>query len=366
MDWGIFGKHPHSIHNALEPAGGLLLVTIRLPSFPRRETPCLNAWVSYRVRGQQLRLGHNHTHIECLSPTRLAMDRLPNEIWQMILDRAMIRDAPLSRQSRTRPNRVRVLTRNDPEGEEPLQANSSLAPTSTSLLHNLHKSQKPHFLDWQLINGTCQLFRKLGKRSFFANKTFAMEPAISEKLQQCKLKQLSVENQQMAVHYIRSVIFIETCLFSPRSILLLPRRVAIFPRLRWLDHLFAYAADSPSSPDEVLYSISTRKALVSPLHDLLCGIGVPTDRLELGSMRNKYVSWEELEATLRSDIYPMLRFVAEAKARQKKSGEWLRFGEEPPPSIHFNQTRRGRGFAENRTTGANHPSVCFGQLAGKD
>nr|KMM69375.1 hypothetical protein CPAG_05691 [Coccidioides posadasii RMSCC 3488] len=282
-----------------------------------------------------------------------AMDRLPNEIWQMILDRAMIRDAPLcihdflsatgvakrstdaenkrkreqrdcnhiapeARQSRTRPNRVRVLTRNDPEGEEPLQANSSLAPTSTSLLHNLHKSQKPHFLDWQLINGTCQLFRKLGKRSFFANKTFAMEPAISEKLQQCKLKQLSVENQQMAVHYIRSVIFIETCLFSPRSILLLPRRVAIFPRLRWLDHLFAYAADSPSSPDEVLYSISTRKALVSPLHDLLGGIGVPTDRLELGSMRNKYVSWEELEATLRSDIYPMLRFVAEAKARQEK------------------------------------------------
>ncbi|WEW59816.1 hypothetical protein PRK78_005296 [Emydomyces testavorans] len=185
------------------------------------------------------------------------------------------------------------------------------------LYSNLHQSQKPHLLDWQLVNATSRHFRKLGKQVFFSSKTFFMHPDFADKLQKIQAEPLSTEDQQIAVACIQSIIFIQIDLLSPRWLLALPRQISIFPCLRRLDLMFYVLPDYRSEPGKLLDYISARKHLVSPFLDLLGSIGVPTDRVELGMMVAANRPWERLEDYLKDSMYPMLKAVGEIMARMK-------------------------------------------------
>lgn len=70
----------------------------------------------------------------------------------------------------------------------------------------LDPSQKDHFLDWLLINGTCQRFSSLGKALFFSEKTFIISPALLRNLEEKKVRNLTVAATNRASSLITSVI----------------------------------------------------------------------------------------------------------------------------------------------------------------
>ena len=249
--------------------------------------------------------------------TAFAMDRLPDELLQKILNHVMMRDDPFCIQEY-------FHDRNGGADRD---------------LQRLHPSQRSHLLDWLLVVGTCERLRRLGKEAFFSQKVFVMDSQYASKLRNLEAGFLSTQDQHIAVGLIRAIVLIEGICFniedenkftefyrpsgfidgvsaSSSSFLNLSSWVLSFPRLERLDHLFGYR------PEEGVHLIvqaaqDRKPAWSNPawsaFESHLDTIGVPTWKLDMGVMICEGTTWGLLKHGLYWNIFPMLEAIAHTK-----------------------------------------------------
>lgn len=177
----------------------------------------------------------------------------------------------------------------------------------------LSTNQRPHLLDWRAVVGTCRRFRRIGKSAFFSQKVFVMGPRLASQLQNLQVTCLSVEDQQIAVKCIRSIIWIVDGTSSPSPFLTLSRHISAFPRLIRLDHLFGLHHSDPEKV--IVVAARNRRQAWSHFTDVLALTGIPVERLDLGIMRTSITEWSQHERSLKDNIYPALRTAASMKAK---------------------------------------------------
>ena len=203
------------------------------------------------------------------------MDRIPEEVLQMILNHAMTRDTPFC--AETCLSAVQFLEsqyENNPRDPAAESVRPSPRPRYELSIH-----QKPHLSDWRAAVGTCRRFRTTGKIAFFSQKDFVMGPRLAYQLRNLQLTYLSVQDQRIAVKYINSIIWIMDGASSPFSFLTLSRHISAFPRLVSLDFLYGYR---PGNPGNSLVDIAQRRTETwSHLTDSLELLGISVGRLDL-------------------------------------------------------------------------------------
>ncbi len=244
---------------------------------------------------------------------------LPDELLQKILEFAMLSESPLYLDEFLRAsqeaehNRVRDISEGKNEIANSLDRTSGKS-TSDNLYDCLDATQKIHLRDWRLINGTCKRFRQLGKEAFFSSKTFLMEPFQVEKLQSLQITRLSAEDQETALKYILSVVFLIWTVESPSPFLTLPRRVSAFRRLARLGCVFGYRKGE--SIDGITRAMLDARTAPSHFVDALASIGCPVNDIQIQLLTFPGSMWRYHEAALRSDVYPFLEVIARAKAKK--------------------------------------------------
>ena len=237
------------------------------------------------------------------------MDSIPDEVLQRILNFAMIRRAPFCAEICFRAAELlerQNKTDQHDDAEKPERQSRSLEPKMST-------NQRSHLLDWCAVVGTSRRFRRMGKFSFFSQKVFAMGPRLASKLQNLQVTCLSVEDQQLAVNYMSSIIWTENSITSPSSFLTLSRRISAFPRLKRLDHVFGYRDGDPDH--FILCAAKDRRQAWSHLIDILALIGMSVERLDVGIMSTSDTTWSYIESGLKCNIYPTLRTAASMKAK---------------------------------------------------
>ena len=222
--------------------------------------------------------------------TASVMDGIPDEVLQMILNYAMIRDEPFCAETCFR--EAEFLSSRD---------------------YELSINQRPHLLDWRAVVGTCRRFRRIGKLAFFSQKVFAMGPCLASQLRNLQVTCLSVEDQQIAVKYIRSIIWMENDTTSPSAFLTLSCHISAFPRLIRLDHLFCCARGEPEH--FIIGAAQNRRQAWSHFTDVLALIGIPVGRLDVGIMSSSDTMWSQHERALKYYVYPALIATASMKAQ---------------------------------------------------
>ena len=254
--------------------------------------------------------------------TAFAMDRLPDEILQKILNYVMMRDDPFCIQEY-------FHDRNGGADRD---------------LQRLHHSQRSHLLDWLLVVGTSQRLRRLGKEAFFSQKVFVMDSQYASKLRNLEAEFLTTQDQHIAVGLIRAIVLIKgiflnsqdekkftafyrtsgfsnSVIASPSSFLNLSSWVLSFPRLERLDHLFGYRPEEgvrlivPAAQDR---KPAWSSSAWSYFKRHLDTIGVPTSKLDMGVMICEGTTWYLLERGLYWNIIPMLQAIAHTRAIRRE------------------------------------------------
>ncbi|KAK2803510.1 hypothetical protein FQN50_006945 [Emmonsiellopsis sp. PD_5] len=219
------------------------------------------------------------------------MLRFPNEILELIIDYVMLSDEPmfmdwflpdnpytfggvpqknrLVRGIKTRLTRWR--------GNHPL-FRLKYIPWPPKLSAHLNEAQRAHLWDWCFVNGTCRLFREIGKPAFFARKIFVMGPHLLNEFIGGRVKGLTAETQQMAMSHCSAIIIHTVGFYFRDDILLLPRYIQSFPRLRRLDHMMRWEM----MPKYDVYCIRNRRNAPAIYTRALSILGVDTDKLDLG------------------------------------------------------------------------------------
>ena len=237
------------------------------------------------------------------------MDGIPDEILQSILNYAMITDAPFCAETRFRMAELLDIENKMAQDDDPRRPEA----LALSLGYQLSIDQRPHLLDWRAVVGTCRRFRRVGKSAFFSQKVFVMGPRLASRLQNLQVGCLSVEDQQMAVKSIRSIIWIVDSTSSPSEFLTLSRHMSAFPRLIRLDFLFDYWYGD--SEKVIVKAAQDRRQAWSHFTDGLALAGVSVERLDVGVMKNSVTTWSSHEIGLKYNIYPALRTAASMKAK---------------------------------------------------
>jgi hypothetical protein len=216
------------------------------------------------------------------------LDRLSDDILRLILDLAMARDSP--------------FYIDDPR----LGLDRITYQNGRPHLHD-RTLQPVHRMDWIAINSTNRRIRALGKVSFFSMKTFAIHKDLPARLQRNDhnaIKGMMLDDQALALPYIRDIIIVDSTQTSPSPFLALPQTLAAFPCLRRCTLLFRF--------NEPFGELITNAFLLGrpvdfELQEHMVAIGMPRHfRLEetLGSGSN----WEDHRKLMEKHIYPMLRF----------------------------------------------------------
>ncbi len=241
---------------------------------------------------------------------------LPDELLQKILKFAMLSESPFYLDEFLRASQEAEHNRVNGKNETANRGLSRTSGKSTSdnLYDCLDATQQIHLLDWRLINGTCKRFRQLGKEAFFSSKTFLMDPFQAEKLQNLQITRLSAEDQEAALKYILSVVFLVWINESPSSFLRLPRRVSAFRRLAYLGHCFGYRKGE--SIDRITEAMLNARTAPSHFVDALASIGCPVDDIQIQVLTYPGSAWTYHEAALRSRVYPVFEVIARAKAKR--------------------------------------------------
>ncbi|PGG96921.1 hypothetical protein AJ79_09400 [Helicocarpus griseus UAMH5409] len=253
------------------------------------------------------------------------MLQLPNEVLSMIIDHAMTRDDPLFLDyllqnpypvEKAR-RRADYLPDKDIETAARRERKVYTSWPNPDQFY-LSPSQRPHLQDWCFINSTCRLLRTLGKPAFFARKTFVLSPELADKFRNSRLRGLSKEDQQLARRCFTSLVFaIGDYFFVPKSVLSLPRRLEIFPRVTRVDYL--PCRDPCDRPEAYLESIRRRKPPACFVECLRL-MGIDAKTLDVGIMVDSDDHFRRCENNILTGIYPLLKHVWTIKARETSSG----------------------------------------------
>lgn len=190
---------------------------------------------------------------------------------------------------------LKGIPRSSAEKAEFQAARSKHAPIDIHYLHSATTKQcrrgpsgRPdvHCAEWLVLNTTCRRIRRLGKGVFFQTRCLAMSSTLPQRLQQRSfIPALSTTDQELALARIEDVVFVDGNVHSPSDLLSLPRRLALFPRLRSCLVVYGYR-ESETLGELKRYvafafdgELDGRRNLGIPpsLRKLLCDIGVPED-----------------------------------------------------------------------------------------
>lgn len=130
----------------------------------------------------------------------------PAEIIARILPYAMANDEPLHLQHFI--DLGRTVHPPDPAYDD-LDADHQFRTHLTSRdwwFEKLEPSQKIHFVDWLLINGTCRRFRVFGKPAFFSQKKFVIAPDLLLILEGQQGRNMAAADKKMALCRITRVV----------------------------------------------------------------------------------------------------------------------------------------------------------------
>lgn len=180
-------------------------------------------------------------------------------------------------------------------------------------LSQLAASQKDHFLDWILINGTCQRFRLIGKSAFFREKVFMLEEIFLRDLQAGKVKRLSAADTAMAFTCITHVVAPFSLTGAASRYLGLVHYQRVLPHLRIFDIM-------PRMEQGILSTLDsepkTPREPPERLIDLLGRIGLNTDRVRVRFVYPKS-SEPWIMRELQDQVDPYLQIVADRRAKAK-------------------------------------------------
>ncbi len=136
-----------------------------------------------------------------------------------------------------------------------------------------------------------------------------MDIPLATKLQGHALSCLSLEDQQTASKYINSIVLIDH-LTAASPWIKLPRCIAGFPRLRFLDFLFEDAQWDSCAKERVQLPSHFRKVLTD--------IAVPMENLAIGIESH---NMSESERKLKTFVYPGLKSWAKMKLAMGTKGK---------------------------------------------
>lgn len=213
-------------------------------------------------------------------------------------------------------------------------------------LTQLTSSQREHYLDWLVVNGTSRRFRACGKLAFFSEKILIIPPSLLKALQDGSCKNVSAPDKAAIFSHARHIIASLPGKSIGSHFMKLPNYNA-FTRMRVLSiQLLRYAPIAiPLCPATILPLLTLETALTPmasqpfPRHDinllegtpkrhsapqellsLLEGIDLQVGRFEVDLIlpdtdnARRYVIDE-----LADQVYPYLRFVCQQKAKKR---EW--------------------------------------------
>ena len=268
-----------------------------------------------------------------------SFDRLPDELLESVLNLAMIRKTAFDINDCLRTARCQDPLEMSPE--EWKYFNPSITELDIQQLRNVYKkertelrkldpmsssiwhlyfhpieSQRLHFLDWRLAGSVCRRWRRIGKIAFWVNKVIAMDLNMANELQNTSMARLSKEDQQIAVRHTISIVLVPPPLSSPACFITMPKRVAGFTSLRYLDFCFGHQKEEPTG--WLVGASRNRRQPPRQFVEILMAIGVCTKNLDMGILVCPSTNWTFQEKLLRENIYPILVYWADIKSRQRK------------------------------------------------
>ncbi|KAL8990671.1 MAG: hypothetical protein Q9169_008067 [Polycauliona sp. 2 TL-2023] len=79
---------------------------------------------------------------------------------------------------------------------------------SKSRMDLLPPCHKRHYLDWIMVNGTCQLLRQIGKLAFFREKLFVIAKYVLDHLKVNAVKNMTISDLTLAKIYVRYLVIL--------------------------------------------------------------------------------------------------------------------------------------------------------------
>ncbi|KAH9908556.1 hypothetical protein F4778DRAFT_717608 [Xylariomycetidae sp. FL2044] len=273
------------------------------------------------------------------------LDRLPDEILQMILQHAMTREFPLflesSSSSSSSPSPspggigVDVPDLRPPRPRHPPMTihyrhsglTTSLNGGSRDRDRDVYAPQAEHRADWLRVNATCRRLRRVGKEAFFAAKVVAVaQPGLPDMWRFGLAHDLLAEgDREVALRCVRHVVLVHERWWSTYALTQLKTLVTPFSRLETCTLFFdSVAASNATAVYPVLaQGMRSEKGkeqegeqekgkasgifpMPPELRQALVRDGVP-DRLELRVAFAPPYTWDYFEYYMIEFIYPFLQ-----------------------------------------------------------
>lgn len=180
--------------------------------------------------------------------------------------------------------------------------------------------QGEHFQDWLMINSTCRGFRKWGKKAFFSEKVFMIQPAFLKSICDETTKVMSAANVAIARERIRHVIV-------PLPVVGMGGQFITLPRYHALKSLRSINLQKGCAHVEVLSNLKlpglNQYPLPKELESLLRAIGLRVDQLQMDLQMDEKcdICWgspgirSDRMHYLNKQVYPCLRVFAAIKAK---------------------------------------------------
>ncbi|KAI1179824.1 hypothetical protein F4777DRAFT_532123 [Nemania sp. FL0916] len=227
----------------------------------------------------------------CSTASECYMDRLPDELLLMILTYAMQRESPFF--------------------PEPLGA------ARIGYVKKLHFTmvQRVHAQDWCRVTMTCQRIRRLGKEAFFSSKRFVLRASIPESLRDGIYSLfVNASDQQLAMRSICSVVIVDIAPSVASKVMRVPKLLGVLPKLKDVTLVFDWARWNAITTIENAIPFQA-PAVLTQIFEYIAGANsdVKVHAAICSSSDPEYV-----QATLNTDLYPILRAKAQMMAKEKE------------------------------------------------
>ena len=179
-------------------------------------------------------------------------------------------------------------------------------------------SQAAHAQDWIIANSVSHRFRSWAKEAFFSERVFLLELDLLRRLQNGKIRSLSVENANLMIKHAKQIIAPVPGCSSASAFVSLPR-YQLFEHLRVLT-IWPGTGNIQTTPDFTSSDLKEEVHL-EVFKELLGNIGLDVDLIQLKVIRPAQEdAWQWRMRLLEADCFPYLRWLGEQKGKSRREG----------------------------------------------
>lgn len=180
-------------------------------------------------------------------------------------------------------------------------------------------SQAAHAQDWFIANSVSHRFRSWAKEAFFSERVFLLELDLLRRLQNGKVRGLSVENANLMIKHAQQIIAPVPGCSSASAFISLPR-YHLFQHLRVLT-IWPGTGIIETTPDFTFGHLK-EEVHSEVFEELLGNIGLDVDRIQLKVIRPAQEDvWQWRMSLLEAGSFPDLRWLGEQKAKSRGEGK---------------------------------------------